>query len=306
MSGSSGALYQPEILSDETFTLAECPNWDAKNNRLYWTDIINGRLHGLDVTSGERQTWQFDSELGCFGLTDAGRIIIALRKDILFLNPETDQRTPLCRIEDGLNSRTNDGKIGPDGAFWVGTMDDNADKQPIASLYRITADGKVEEKAKGFKISNGIAWSPDGSQMYHSDSRGPWVNRWDFDVASGDISNCTRYLDLDDTLGRPDGGAVDAEGCYWSAGVSAGNLNRFAPDGRLLKSIPMPMPNPTMPCFGGPDMKTLYVTSHQENYSAEKCAEFPHAGKLVKMRVEVPGVPVTAFRESGERRAQAR
>jgi sugar lactone lactonase YvrE len=253
---TSGVTYQPELLSDETFTLAECPNWDAANNRLYWTDILNCKLHAQDIETGARKSWAFDSELGCFGLTDQGRIIVALRKDIILLDPATDERTPLCRI-------------------------------------------KVEEKATGFKISNGIAWSADGSKMYHSDSRGPWVNCWDFDVATGNISNCTRYLDLDDTLGRPDGGAVDLEGCYWSAGVSAGNLNRFAPDGTLLKSIPMPMPNPTMPCFGGPDMKTLYVTSHQENYSPEKRAEFPHAGKLVKLRVEVPGVPVHKFRENG-------
>ncbi|WP_430472655.1 SMP-30/gluconolactonase/LRE family protein [Thalassospira lucentensis] len=299
MSGTNGAFYQPEILSDETFTLAECPNWDAQNDRLYWTDILNGQLHALDVKTGVRKVWKFESELGCFGLTDAGRIIVALRKDIVYLDPKTDERTALATIEDGIHSRTNDGKIGPDGAFWVGTMDDNADKQAIASLYRITADGKIEQKATGFKISNGIAWSPDGAMMYHSDSRGPWVNRWDFDVQTGDISNCTRYLDLDDTLGRPDGAAVDMEGCYWSAGVSAGNLNRFAPDGTLITSIPMPMPNPTMPCFGGPDMKTLYVTSHQENYSPEKRAEFPHAGKLVSLRAEVPGVPVSRFREAG-------
>lgn len=298
MSGVTGGLNEPRILLDETFTLGECPNWDAANNRLYWTDILDGALHALDVETGARKTWKFESELGCFGLTDQGRIIVALRKDIIFLDPQTDVRMPLARIEDGIHSRTNDGKIGPDGAFWVGTMDDNADKQAIASLYRITADGTVDEKITGFKISNGLAWSPDGAKMYHSDSRGPWVNRWDFDAKTGAIANCERYLDLDDTLGRPDGGAVDMEGCYWSAGVSAGNLNRFAPDGTLLKSIPMPMPNPTMPCFGGPDMKTLYVTSHQENYSAEKRAEFPDAGKIVTLRVDVPGVPVHRFVEA--------
>ena len=297
MSDMSGGLYEPKVLLDETFTLGECPNWDALNNRLYWTDILNCQLHALDVATGARKTWRFDSELGCFGLTDQGRLIVALRKDIIYFDPNTDTRTKIATIDDGINSRTNDGKIGPDGAFWVGTMDDDADKQPVASLYRITADGKIDEKVTGFKISNGLAWSPDGRKMYHSDSRGPWVNRWDFDVATGAVSNCERYLDLDDRLGRPDGGAVDVEGCYWSAGVSAGNLNRFAPDGKLLLSIPMPMPNPTMPCFGGEDMKTLYVTSHQENYSAEKRATFPDAGKLVSLRVDVPGVPVHRFVE---------
>ncbi|RCK41090.1 SMP-30/gluconolactonase/LRE family protein [Thalassospira xiamenensis] len=298
MSGDISAVQQPRILLEERFELGECPNWDGDNNRLYWADIIGQKIHALDIETGQRHSWSFESEVGCFGLTDQGRLVVALKSDIILFDPKTGVHEKLAAVEgDNDMSRTNDGKIGPDGAFWVGTMDQNADKQPVASLYRVTGSGEVEHKVGGIKISNGLAWSPDGRIMYHSDSRGPWVNRWDFDAKTGAISHCQLFLDLNDTVGRPDGAAVDMEGCYWSAGVSAGKLNRFAPDGTLLLSIDMPMPNPTMPCFGGVDMKTLYVTSHMENYPVEKRAEFPDAGKLVMLRVDVAGVPVNRFRE---------
>ena len=126
MSNMSGGLYEPKVLLDETFTLGECPNWDAQNNRLYWTDILNCQLHALDVATGARKTWTFDSELGCFGLTDQGRLIVALRKDIIYFDPNTDTRTKMATIDDGINSRTNDGTcldvgelgVAPHGHGW--------------------------------------------------------------------------------------------------------------------------------------------------------------------------------------------
>ncbi|MFH1805639.1 MAG: SMP-30/gluconolactonase/LRE family protein [Pseudomonadota bacterium] len=287
------------ILVQARFELGECPNWDAANNRLLWADILGRKIHAVSLSDGMRQSWQFDSEVGCFGLTDRGRFVIALRKDVILFDPVSGAQEKIAEIEaDNDMSRTNDGKIGPDGAFWIGTMDQNVEKKPVASVWRVTGDGTVEHKIGGVKISNGLAWGPDGKVMFHSDSRGPWVNRWDFDAATGAISNCTRFLDLDDTLGRPDGAAADMEGCYWSAGVSAGNLNRFAPDGTLLQSIALPVPSPTMPCFGGADMKTIFVTSLTENYSAEKLDAFPLAGAVLSLRVDVPGVPVHKFREA--------
>lgn len=293
------AMPEVEFVVQDRCVLGECPNWDAENNRLLWADILGQKIHALSFDTGARESWSFESEVGCFGLTDQGRWVIALKSDVILFNPATGVREKIVEVDGGnAMSRTNDGKIGPDGAFWVGTMDQNAEKQPVAGLFRVTGEGAVEHKVGGVKISNGLAWSPDGRFMYHSDSRGPWVNRWSFDAQSGEISKCARFLDLDDTLGRPDGAATDVEGCYWSAGVSAGNLNRFAPDGTILMSIPLPVPNPTMPCFGGPDMKTIFVTSHSENYDAQKLKDHPDAGKVMALRVDVAGVPVTRFREA--------
>ena len=110
------------------------------------------------------------------------------------------------------------------------------------------------------------------------------------------ITNRTRIAEPDDATGRPDGGATDVNGDYWSAGISAGVLNRWAPDGRLDRQIPLPCAAPTMPCFGGPDMKTIFITSLRQNVSAEKLAAKPLTGGVFALEVEVPGVPVAKFK----------
>ena len=171
-------------------------------------------------------------------------------------------------------------------------------KEPIGSLYRVTADGKVERKVGGLIIANGLAFSPDGRTMFHSDSRGKWIDRWDLDPATGAISNRTRIVaDIDEATGRPDGGATDAEGFYWSAGVSGARLNRFAPDGKLVASYPVPVAGPTMPCFGGPGLRTLYVTSLRTGRAPELLARYPLTGITITGPSPVAGSPVTLFRD---------
>jgi sugar lactone lactonase YvrE len=154
--------------------------------------------------------------------------------------------------------RLNDGKVGPDGAFWVGSMD--PDHEPLGKLYRIDGKGNVDVKLEGARVSNGLAWTADGEAMFYSDSRGPWIDRCDFDRRTGEISRRRRFAEPNE-IGRPDGGACDAEGFYWSAGVSAGRLNRFAADGSLQAAYDAPVPAPTMPCFGGAGFSTLFLTS---------------------------------------------
>lgn len=288
-----------ECLVDERMGIGESPVWDAAARRLYWCDIPGKAIHALDIATGARRRWQFESEVGSFGLAESGRLVVALRKSVILFDLVSAARTELARIEPELaTSRTNDGKVGPDGAFWVGTMDERPERQPIAALYRIAANGAVERKVDGLKVSNGIAWSDDGRSMFHSDSRGPWIDRWDFDAATGAIANRARIAEPDEASGRPDGGATDMEGCYWSAGVSAGCLNRYRADGTLAGRIALPLPAPTMPCFGGDDMRTLFVTSLSVGMDAGALAAAPLAGTLLTLRVEVPGAPVGRFRDA--------
>lgn len=288
-----------DCLVEDRMQLGESPVWDGDNGRLYWCDIPDKAIHALDIATGARQVWRFDSEVGSFGLAQSGRLVVGLHDTVILFAPDSGARVDLARIEaDIATSRTNDGKVGPDGAFWVGTMDERPDKQPVAALYRVTADGAVERKIDGLKVSNGIAWSADGRTMFHSDSRGPWLDCWSFDPATGAIADRKRLVVLDDATGRPDGGATDMEGCYWSAGVSAGCLNRFTPDGRLVARIALPLPAPTMPCFGGDDMRTLFVTSLSVGLDPAALAAAPLAGTILRLRVDVPGVPVGRFRDA--------
>jgi sugar lactone lactonase YvrE len=178
-------------------------------------------------------------------------------------------------------------------------MDDSGRpvRSTIGSLYRVTADGKVEAKVEGLITSNGLAFTRDGRTMFHSDSAGKWIDRWEMNPATGEISGRKRIAELDEESGRPDGGATDVEGCYWSAGISAARLNRFTRDGRLLETYPVPVAAPTMPCFGGDDMRTLFVTSLRTGRAPEKLREYPLTGITIVGQSPVAGAPVSLFRD---------
>jgi sugar lactone lactonase YvrE len=242
--------------------LAESPVWDDRQGALLWADIPAGTIHELTLATGARRTWGLAGPVGSFGLCADGRLIVARREEVGILDRDSGAYAPFARLlPAGAPQRLNDGKVGPDGAFWVGTMDDTPQKRPIAALYRVDGAGRVEVKRAGLITSNGLAFAPDGRALYHSDSRGCWIERYDLDPATGALSGQTRIATPGEQDGRPDGATIDAEGCYWSAGVSAGCLNRYAPNGTLLARYPLPAPAPTMPCFGGADLRTLFVTS---------------------------------------------
>ncbi|MBM6593145.1 SMP-30/gluconolactonase/LRE family protein [Microvirga pudoricolor] len=241
--------------------VGESPVWDDRRGVLFLCDILGPAIHRVALDGTLEGSWQFDRAVGALGLTESGRLVVALGRDIAVFDPETGETSPLAKAPEPETNRLNDGKVGPDGCFYVGSMDDRPSKEPLGSLYRVRADGSVERVAQGFKVSNGLAWSPDGRRLYHSDSRGPTIETYTFDPVSGALSDRRRFADLDDAAGRPDGGACDREGCYWSAGVSAGVLNRFDPGGRLIDRCPVPVQAPTMPCFCGPDLRLLAVTS---------------------------------------------
>lgn len=290
-------LTPPEIFGTHRNRLGESPVWDARSGRLLWCDILAGEILSADENGGDLRAWSFPGKVASFGLCESGRWVVALAHGVHLFDPETEDLKQLANPEpEPKTNRLNDGKVGPDGAFWVGSMDDRPQREPVAALYRVTADGKSEKKIDGLAVSNGLAWSPDGRTLFHSDSRGPWIDTHDFDPATGRLGNRRRLATLDEARGRPDGGACDAEGCYWSAGVSAGCLNRFDATGKLLERIDLPMPAGTMPCFGGSDLKTLFMTSIGEGLAPDR-AGHPLAGCMVKMRVAVAGAPVYRFKD---------
>jgi len=276
--------------------VGESPVWDDRRGWLFFTDIPAKALHAIDG-SGAVLTWPVPSEAGSLGLCESGRVLVALRDGVAFLDPGTGGLEPLAAIEaDDPTTRLNDGKVGPDGAFRVWSIDDGPERKPVGALYRVTGDGIVERKAEGFRVGNGVAFSPDGRTLYAADTRGPWIDRWTLDPMTGAISGRRRFADLDKaTNGEPDGGAVDAEGCYWSAALGAARINRFAPDGRLLSAHPVPTANPTMPAFGGPSLRTLYVTSLRR--PTEDLATAPLAGSVFAAAAPVTGLAVTRFRD---------
>jgi sugar lactone lactonase YvrE len=167
------------------------------------------------------------------------------------------------------------------------------------------ADGRLERRAGGVTVSNGLAFSPDGRTLYWSDTKAHTVYAFDFDGQDGSLSRQRVWAQFalraaDQPLasygGRPDGAAVDAEGCYWVAMFEGARLLRLSPTGEELRELPLPVRCPTMPCFGGDDLRTLYITTSRQNRPAEELTREPWAGQVLQCRVEVPGLPVNFAR----------
>jgi sugar lactone lactonase YvrE len=285
----------PELAWDVPCSVGECPTWDAETDRLWFCDIYGRRLYALHVPSGARRWWDLPDRVGSFALCRSGRLLVALRRRIVLFDPGTGQVTefgdPIAQDE---RLRFNDGKLGPDGAFWVGTMMERAPRETVGALWRITPDGRAECRSEGYAVSNGLAWSPDGRTMFHSDSGAeqPRIDAWDFAPATGTASARRTIARLTLADGLPDGGACAADGSYISAGMMAGCLNRFTPDGRLIEKIALPVPTPTMPCFAG---TTLWITSLRRGLPEAALDAHPAMGGLFRMEFGEPGVPIGRF-----------
>ena len=286
-------MTQFELVWDSRCGVAESPVWDSANRRLLFCDIPGKRINALSLDSNTRTSWDFPEVVGSFGLCRSGRLVVALRHRVVLFDPRTGSIDNLTEsVREPPTNRLNDGKVGPDGCFWVGSMDENSPRQKTGALYRVTPDGRIERKANGYAVSNGLAWSPDGRTMYHSDSTAGIIERWDFDTRSGSLSNHRIMCTLTNDDGRPDGAATDVNGNYWSAGPSAGCINCFSPDGALLEKLQFPVPGPTMPCFAE---TKLYVTSLREGRSAEQLQQYPTLGGLFLTDAPVRGAPVDFF-----------
>jgi len=278
--------------------LGEGPVWDAANARLLVADIIACAIHAFSPEGTLRQSWLFPSEVGSFGLCRSGRWIVALRKEIALFDPVSGALETIAAPALPGPTRFNDGKVAPDGSFWVGTMDDRTPRTPIGALFRIGPDRSCTQIIDGLMVSNGLAWTGDGRTMFHTDSAAGRIDAWDFDPASGRAANRRAVFEFTDpAIGRPDGAAFDSSGVYWSAGVRAGRINRFSREGKLLASDPFPCPGVTMPCFAGPDLKTVFWTSLRHALGAEAIALHPTLGGLFVMESAVAGVPIEKFKD---------
>lgn len=277
--------------------LGECPIWSAQEQALYFVDIKGRALHRFEPRAEKHAAIPMPEDIGCIGFRKGGGFIAGFRSGLWLL----DQRGARARMladnpEDQTQSRFNDGRVDPGGRFLAGTIDEPK-QGGRAHLYRYDARG-LSVLADGLLTSNGVAFSPDGRTLYHADTPTFTIWRYAYDPATGEAKNRALFARLSPTesdRGRPDGAAVDAQGCYWTALFEGGRIQRYAPDGNLLAEISVPARCPTMVAFGGHDLRTLYVTSARTSRPADELAALPHSGSLFSMRVEVPGLPEFHF-----------
>jgi sugar lactone lactonase YvrE len=271
--------------------LGESPVWLADEGRLAFVDITGQRLHRFDPTSGAHEVAAIDEEIGCVAPAEGGGFVAGLRSGLWRLDAAgAKQRLLAANPEDTATSRFNDGKVGPGARYFAGTMD--ATRKGASALYRFDRRG-LAKIAGGVITSNGLAFSPDGRTLYYSDTPRFTIWRCDHDTDSGAVANRRLFVQLqpaEGDRGRPDGAAVDADGCYWSALYEGGRVARFDPAGRRMAEYPLPARKPTMPAFGGPELRTLFVTTAAD--------EGREGGDLYALDAGVSGAPIPLFDEA--------
>lgn|SRR5690606_14227187 len=283
---------------DARARLGESPVWSVAEQVLYWVDIKGRVLHRFDPATGVDEAMAMPEDIGSVVLVEGGGFIAALRTGLFFVDADGTVRERLAvNPEDHAVSRFNDGRTDPAGRFLVGTIDEPK-AGGRAHLYRFD-EGGLEPLVGGLLTSNGLAFSPDGTWLYHSDTPAFTVYRQRYDIETGEIGEREEWVRLTPTetdRGRPDGAAVDIEGCYWTALFEGGRIQRYSPQGELIAEYPVPAQCPTMIAFGGADLQTIFVTSARDGRPEEELARLPQSGGIFSMRVPVPGLPEPLFR----------
>jgi len=257
--------------------VGESPVWSVAEQALYWVDIEGQRIHRLDWASRTQNSWALAERVGCIALSNRGTVIAAMESGIFEVEL---QDAPMARVtclatithpQDGM--RFNDGRCDAQGRFWIGTMvRDMGLASPAGGIYCLDTRGLRGPVLQGYITPNGMAFSPDGTAAYLSDSHPSRQSIWmhSFDAATGEWGpQSTPWVDMTSLPGRPDGAAMDTEGCYWICGNDAGLVHRFSPQGALLQSLPVPVSKPAMCAFGGPELRHLFVTSIQPAMPAQ-------------------------------------
>ena len=278
--------------------LGECPVWNPADSSLYWVDIERKLLQRFHRASGESRCHTFPERIGAFAFHRPDTIVAALESGIYAYNTGNASLSVLAAPECGAGTRFNDGKCDRGGRFWAGTMDLNA-RERLGSLYCLDASLECRRVVRGIGIPNGLAWSPDGATFYYADSLERTIYACDFDSGAGSISNRRVFANTRDMPGLPDGSTVDEEGYLWNAQCGGWQLVRYAPDGSIDRTVPLPVQYPTSCTFGGWNGATLYVTTAVWDLDEVQLAAQPFAGGVLALEPGVRGGAERWFSHSG-------
>ncbi len=259
---------EPRIVLEARDLLGEGPIWDTPAQALYWVDIHGRAIERYQPETGNHQRWDLPVRPSALARC-AGResLLVAAEHGLGFFEPATGEWTPWLQLEDPEalpGNRTNDGRCGPDGAFWIGTMHDDVAERS-GSLYRVDSTGRVEVVLRDLGIPNTLAWSSDW--FYFGDSLDQVVRRYTYKLDMAQASGEPLFaLPAGDAC--PDGSAIDDQGRLWTCIWDGSRLDCHAPTGDLIRSVALPVQRPTSCAFGGPNLDRLFITSSGKDLPA--------------------------------------
>lgn len=288
-----------DVLAPARNRVGESPLWSVAEQALWWVDIEGRLLHRHDVASGLTTQWPTAQRIGCIVLHAQGGVLAAMETGLFHLEPgehgQLAARPAAIAHHPRPDMRFNDGRCDRRGRFWLSSMVlDMGLAAPSGALYRFDDAGLSQPLVRELIVGNGLAFSPSGDRLYLSDSH-PSVQRiWHYDLHDdGSLSNRRLFVDMNEHPGRPDGAAVDADGCYWICGNDAGRLLRFTPEGKLDRTLALPISKPSMCAFGGAALDQLFVTSITPGKPADGF-DSSLDGAVLVLRPGVRGLPEVA------------
>lgn len=277
--------------------LGEGIQWNHQDECFWWTDIHSAKLYRYHLATKKLSQWDLPEKLGCFSFAkNDARILAAFASGFAWFEPKTGALEWIAKPEQHLvGNRSNDGRCDRQGRFWMGTIREQKNTpDQCASLYSLQADGSVNKHLSGLHISNALCWSPDSRKLYHADSPSHTINVYDFDAATGTLSNRQVFAQTETGV-EPDGACVDADGFVWNAQWGGSRVVRYAPDGSKNLVLDMPVSQATCVAFGGKDFNLLAVTSARIGLSDDAIAQQPQAGNLFIFKTEFTGLPEAWF-----------
>jgi sugar lactone lactonase YvrE len=281
-------------LVDSACRLGEGPLWDQRAGLLRWVDIEGCRIWSHDPATGLTQSVEVGQPVGALLPSAEGGFLAAARDGVATFEPATGALGPLAAFPNGDRRRSNDAKCDRQGRLWVGVMHEET-KAGSGSLFCLDSGAGLRSVREGLTLPNGLDWSLDGTTMYFVDTLTFGVDAYPFDPASGSLGPAARLFDVPESEGLVDGLTVDSEGCIWIALCFGGAVRRYTPGGECIATYELPVSMPTSCCFGGPDMRTLFVTSATTGLSAEEMAREPGAGGVFSFRPGVTGLPASSY-----------
>ncbi|PZP95024.1 MAG: gluconolactonase [Variovorax paradoxus] len=295
--GAPRALSEAQCVWDAGAQLGEGALWSPRTQALWWVDILGRRLYRWQWPLGTHAHWDFAEEISAVAeRADGTGLLLALRHGFFAFDPEDGRLTPLHRVADEpAHNRFNDGKCDAQGRFWAGSMDFDC-AAPTGALYRFDPDGRCTRHDAGFAVTNGPTWSRDGRTLFFNDTVQGQVLAYDFDAATGRIAARRPWLRLAADDGVPDGMCTDAAGRIWIAHWGGSCVSCHDPDSAAeLCRIALPARQITSCAFGGPDLRTLFITSAATGLDTSARAAQPLAGALFAVTMDSPGLPAHRF-----------
>jgi sugar lactone lactonase len=292
----STEIFKGRVLLDESQELGEGPTFDPLSGSLFWFDILGKTLCELTVETGAFVKHELPFLASVLAVIDKDRQLIASDEGLFLRERASGVLTPYVSLEaDKPQNRSNDGRMHPSGALWIGTMSKTADTG-AGAIYHV-AGTQVTKLFEAVSIPNGICFSPDGAVGYFNDSKVNHMMRVDLNPATGMPTGAPSvFIDQSARNGVIDGSVVDLEGTIWNANWDGGAVDRYAPDGRQIARYEIPTRRPTCPAFFGAGFYRLAITSCWEGLDDSERKADADAGKIFELGIPVKGKPEPLFK----------